>query len=109
MPLYSLSERDLRDHCKRAIEALELWVRRLIHQKLSESYGVNYLDARRSNGDRVVRKDIAVGLAARMASEPIRFPSPIDAAFLEDAVSYGFRVITSGWRFSATSGSRSGC
>jgi hypothetical protein len=87
MPLYSLAERDLRDHCKRAIEALELWVRRLIHQKLNASYGVNYLDAQRPNGDRVVKKDIAVGLARRMASEPIRFPTPIDAAFLEDAVS----------------------
>lgn len=87
MPLYSLIEKDLRDHCKRAIEALEQWMRRLIDQKLTESYGANYLDATRPNGDRVINKSIATTLAARMAQEPDRYPTLISAALLEDEIS----------------------
>jgi hypothetical protein len=86
MPLYSLTERDLRDHCKRAIEALETWMRRLIHQQLSDAYGANYIDAMRPSGQRVINNDIARGLRARMTSDPERFPTPIDATFLEDAI-----------------------
>jgi len=87
MPLYSLSERDLRDHCKRTIEALEMWMRRLIHQQLSDAYGAIYIDATRPTGQRVVNNDIVRGLRARMRSDPDRFTIPIDAALLEDAVS----------------------
>ena len=86
MPLYSLTERDLRDHCKRAIEALETWMRRLIHQKLSDAYGANYIDATRPSGQRVVNNEIVRRLRARMSSDPDRYPTPIDATLLEDAI-----------------------
>lgn len=86
MPLYTLTEKDLRDHCKRAIESLEMWMRRLIHQGLSCAYGVNYLDATRLSGDRIINGDLARKLQAMMASEPNRFPTPIDAALLDDTI-----------------------
>jgi hypothetical protein len=87
VPLYSLSDKDLRDHCRRGIEAFELWARRLIHQKLAESYGINYLDAICPDGARLVKKDIAEKLTSRVASDPMRFPAPIDAALLEETIS----------------------
>ena len=87
MPLYSLTEKDLRDHCKRAIETIEQWMRRLIDQKLTESYGADYLNAKRTNGDRVINKGIAKALTERMAQEPDRYPTLISAALLEDEIS----------------------
>ena len=86
MPLYSLAEKDLRDHCKRAIETLEQWMRRLIDQKLTESYGADYLNAKRTSGDRVIKKGIAEALTERKAKEPDRYPTPISAAVLEDEI-----------------------
>jgi hypothetical protein len=86
MPLYAVPENELRDHCKRSIEGLELWLRRLIDQKLSAAYGPNYLDATRPNGDRIVRNEIRDRLKEKAAKEPNRFARLIDAAFLEDAI-----------------------
>ena len=59
MPLYSLKDKDLREHCKRALEATELWMRRLINQELAKCYGIDYLDAKNTNGDRLINGRLA--------------------------------------------------
>lgn len=43
MPLHSIPEKDLRDYCRRSIETLEVWLRRLIDEELRKVYGSNYL------------------------------------------------------------------
>ena len=65
MPLYTISEAQMRDGCKRAIEGLELWLRRLIDTKLTEAYGQDYLDAQRSDGSRVINSSLAKTLEQR--------------------------------------------
>lgn len=86
MPLHSVPEVELRDHCKRSVEALELWLRRLIDQKLSAAYGQNYIDATNPNGERIVRNEIGRRLKEKVAKEPNRFARLVDAAFLDDAI-----------------------
>lgn len=87
MPLHKLSEDELRSHCKRTVEALELWLRRLIHANLSESYGSDYFHATKSNGiDRVIRTEIAKRLTEAVVREPARYSRPIDAALLDDEI-----------------------
>jgi hypothetical protein len=86
MPLHALSESDLREHCKRAIEALEMWLRRLIDDQLSRAYGSNYIDSRHADGSRVIRSALAESLIKRQRHEPKRFARPIDSALLEDEI-----------------------
>jgi len=87
MPLHRLTEDELRSYCKRTVEALELWLRRLIHVTLSESYGSDYLHATKSNGvDRVIRTEIANRLTKAVGREPARYSRPIDAALLDDEI-----------------------
>jgi hypothetical protein len=86
MPLYTISEAQMRDGCKRAIEGLELWLRRLIDTKLSEAYGQDYLEAQRPDGSRVIKSSLAQTLAERRSQEPARFVRTIDAAFLADQI-----------------------
>jgi hypothetical protein len=86
MPLYAVPERELRDHCKRTIETLELWLRRLIDDALSASYGANYIDAIKPSGDRVIRNQVGKALKERTAKEPSRFPRVIDAALLDEQI-----------------------
>lgn len=86
MPLHTISEAQMRDGCKRAIEGLELWLRRLIDNKLTEVYGQGYLDAQRTDGSRVIKSSLAKTLSDRKSQEPKRFVRPIDAAFLEDQI-----------------------
>jgi hypothetical protein len=87
VPLHKLSEDELRSHCKRTVEALELWLRRLIHVRLSETYGSDYFHATKSNGiDRVIRTKIAKRLIEAVVREPARYSRPIDAARLDDEI-----------------------
>lgn len=86
MPLHTISETQMRDGCKRAIEGLELWLRRLIDTKLTEAYGQDYLDAKKTDGSRVIKSDLAKTLSNRKSQEPERFVRPIDAAFLDDQI-----------------------
>lgn len=86
MPLHALPENDLREHCKRALESLEHWLRRLIDQQLREAYGSDYLNTQRADGSRVIRSDIARVLIERSQSDSTRYPRPIDAALLDDLV-----------------------
>ena len=85
MPLHWLPESDLREHCKRSIEALELWLRRLIDQELSTAYGADYINATRPNGDRVLRAEIARRLKER-TTDKLKHPRPIDGALLNDLI-----------------------
>ena len=84
MPLHSLPDSELREHCRRAIEGLELWLRRLIHETFSDKFSPNYIDVVTPRGVRLVRGQLAESLKQRMAAEPTRYPRPIDAAVLED-------------------------
>jgi len=86
MPLYTISEAQMRDGCKRAIEGLELWLRRLIDIKLTEAYGQDYLDAQRADKSRAINSGLAKTLTERRSQEPARFVRPIDAAFLADQI-----------------------
>ena len=86
MPLHSVPDVELRDHCKRAIEGLEYWLRRLIDQELTTRYGANYLDAIEAGSQRVIRNEIAQRLKSFRDAQPTRYSRPIDAALLNDEI-----------------------
>lgn len=85
-PFYSLSESELRDYCRATLEALEHWLRRLIDEVLSKEYGQNYIEAQDSSGNNVIKSSIRQYLNTRLAAEHGRYPRPIDAALLDNAV-----------------------
>ena len=86
MPLHALDEDDLRDHCRRALESLELWLRRLIDETLTEAYDQNFMTAQDDAGDYIIKSQIRKYLARRVEAEPDRYARPIDAALLDHLV-----------------------
>jgi len=84
MPLHSLDSETLRAHCKRVIENLERWLRRLIDDQLSQVQP-DYLNMMIS-GQPVFRKALREDLPAKSAGNPARYRRPIDAATLEDEI-----------------------
>jgi hypothetical protein len=86
MPLHRLPNTELRDYAKRSIEALEIWLRRLIDDELSSLYGSDYLTATKSDGSKVVSGKITKDMIALRTAEPLRYPRPIDAALLDDII-----------------------
>ena len=86
MDLHLLSDDERRALCRRELEALEHWLRRLIHETFSAAHGAEYLDGVDQGGRRLIKKPVRRGIADRRAREPLRYPRPVDAAHLGDLV-----------------------
>jgi hypothetical protein len=86
MPLHELTDDERRSHCRREIEALECWLRRLVHETFSKAYGPGYLDATGKDGNQLFRTDTVKAIEVRRSEEPSRYARPIDAATLDDLV-----------------------
>lgn len=86
MPFTHLTTEEVRGKCKHRLELLELWLRRLIHDKLSAAYGDNYFD-HQLDGQNIFRNEIRDNANNRIANQPNRYPRKIDALLLDDLVS----------------------
>ncbi len=86
MPLYRVAESELRDACRRDLEALERWLRRLVHEGLTNAYGQDYLNAKKPKGDCVIRAEIARRIMSRAAQASQRPSRDIDSSDLDDLV-----------------------
>lgn len=54
---HNFTEEELRSYCRTCLESLEMWARRLIHEKMVEKYGPSYVDAKNENGDYIINSD----------------------------------------------------
>jgi hypothetical protein len=86
MPLSKLPERDLRDACRARLEMLELWLRRLIHEKFEETYSNDILNAKNAAGDFVLKKELREHIEKHLRDRPGRYKRPVDAAMLDDLI-----------------------
>lgn len=77
---------ELRTRCRNRLESLELWLRRLIHDKLSAAYGLNYFD-RDIGGTPIFRKSVRENVMTRVRKNPNRYSRPLDALLLDELVS----------------------
>jgi hypothetical protein len=86
MPFSQLKEEEKRSICKKEIENLENWLRRLVHESLSKEYGNNYLEHKDENNNYLINRKIIQNVNDRIKHEPKRFPRCIDAFFLSDLI-----------------------
>lgn len=77
------TEDDLRSVCRKEIETLEHWTRRLIHETLTTYYGADYFSYKK-NDEPLIKSEIASRVNQMRKDNPGRFPRPIDAFFLGD-------------------------
>src|SRR5665648_1154904 len=81
-----LKEEEKRSICKKEIENLENWLRRLAHELLSKEYGKNYLEYKDGNNNYLISRKIMQEVKSRLEQESERFPRCIDAFFLSDLI-----------------------
>ena len=86
MPFSQLKEEEKRSICKREIENLEIWLRRLVHESLSKEYGNNYLEHKDKNNNYLINTEIRQRVKSLINKEPKRFTRCIDAFFLPDLI-----------------------
>ena len=85
MSLHDLSEARLRTACKEAIEALELWLRRVIEIALRPAFSDDYVNSQ-TNGQYIFNQELRARLEMRRQESPEKYARPIDAALLEDEI-----------------------
>jgi hypothetical protein len=81
-----LKEEEKRSICKKEIENLENWLRRLAHELLSKEYGKNYLEHKDDNNNYLISTKVMQDIKNRIKQESERFPRCIDAFFLSDLI-----------------------
>ena len=83
---HDYSQEELRAYCRSSIESLEIWARRLIHEKMAENYGKNYINATDNNGEWIIKKDIRKHVFQMIDKKPLRFSKAVDTLFLEHII-----------------------
>ncbi len=86
MPFSQLKEEEKRSICKKEIETLEIWLRRLVHESLSKEYGNNYLEYKDKDNNYLINTEIREKVKSLIKQEPERFTRWIDAFFLSDLI-----------------------
>ncbi len=83
---YDSSQEELRAYCRNCIESFEIWARRLIHEKMSETYGEDYIEAVNNKGENIVKSEIRNHVKSMLESEPARFHRAVDTLFVDDII-----------------------
>ncbi len=83
---YTLTDEEIRFLSRKSIESLEIWARRLIHEKLFEKYGAEYVDCKISKENYIIKKEVRDHIHKMIAKEPNRFGRPVDTLFFEHIV-----------------------
>ncbi len=83
---YNYNDEELRAYCRNSIESLELWARRLIHEKMLVKYGTDYIDYKNSDGNYIVKTEIRKQVQFLLEKEPQRISNPVDALFLDHLI-----------------------
>jgi len=82
----TLPESEIRGICIEKLESLEFWLRRLIDELLSETYGDYFSHVRYDGSNLISKSKILKDIEARIANDPERYPKKIDAASLSNAI-----------------------
>ena len=83
---HEYTQEQLRAYSRTYIETLEIWARQLIHEKMTEEYGDNYIFLRLNDGNFLVNKEIRDHVSRMLSREPDRFNRPIDTLFFEHII-----------------------
>lgn len=83
MALHKISSEEIRLACRQKLETCEIWLRRLIHETFSISFGPSYFDRGVFNGNNLFRSEIKDHAGQRMRAESARFSREIDTLLLE--------------------------
>ena len=74
----------MQSEAKEAIETLELWLRNIIDNQLTEKYGEHYLTAKNLQNKNIIKSSIVKKIHSRLSAQEGRFSRKIDALLLDE-------------------------
>lgn len=86
MVYYTYTEEEIRSLCRQSIESLEMWARRLIHEKFEEKFGKDYINFKTSDDNYLIKKEVRDHVQRMRTKDSDRFPRIIDTLFFEHII-----------------------
>ena len=83
---HEYTQDELRQFSRSNLETLEIWARRLIHEKMTEKYGSNYINTQKADGNYLVKSEIRKHIKTMLEKEPSRFHRAVDTLFVDHIV-----------------------
>lgn len=83
---YTYTEEELRSICRHSIESLEMWARRLIHEKFTEKYGATYVDHKTASENYLIKKEVREHIQGMLKKQPERFHRAVDTLFFDHII-----------------------
>ena len=80
------TEEDLRSFCRQSIESLEMWARHLIHEKLTEQYGIDYVNHKTSEENYLIKREVRDHIQSMLQNNSGRFHRAVDTLFFEHII-----------------------
>ncbi|MET3820547.1 hypothetical protein ACVK00_002143 [Burkholderia sp. PvR073] len=84
MALHLIDSNDVHVSCRQRMEACELWLRRIIHDKFIERFGNNYIDGASLGGQAIFSNKIRSRVQSFVQNNPGQYSRPIDTLLLDD-------------------------
>lgn len=84
MALHLIDSNDVHLSCRQRIEACELWLRRIIHDKLIERFGSNYINDASFGGQAIFSGKTRDRVESFLKDNPGQYSRPIDTLLLDD-------------------------
>lgn len=83
MALHLVPSEELRVACRQRLETCELWLRRLVHDRLRQEFGDGYIQTAHIAGHAIFKTEIRKHVATRLAADPSRYKRHIDTLQLD--------------------------
>lgn len=84
MALHTLNSNDIHVSCRQRIEACELWLRRIIHDKFVEKFGSDYINEAKHGGQAIFSSKTRDRAQSFLRENPGQYGRPIDTLLLDD-------------------------
>ena len=83
---HEYTQDQLRQYCRNNIESLEIWARRLIHEKMTEKYGTGFINKKFDDGNYLIKSEIRKHIQNMINDEPSRFQRDVDTLFIDQII-----------------------
>ena len=83
---HDYSQDELRQYCRTNIESLELWARRLIHERMVEKYGTNFVGYQLNDGTFLIKAEVRNHIQSMLANNSSRFKRVVDTLFINQII-----------------------
>lgn len=83
---HTYTEEELRSFCRQSLESLEVWARRIIHEKFTKNYGADYVNHKTSEENYLIKREVRDHILSMLQNNHGRFHRAVDTLFFDHII-----------------------